>query len=113
MRYGNANERRETKVFIFYLVGIYLVIRGIFGCFGSPLFYTKRTLEMITPEQQSTYLREIGVWNILTGVVFLARSILYHFYPGNHWFWIAFIELFLICVIYLTICNEKYLRKEK
>lgn len=96
---------------IFFVVGIYLFARGIFALYGQPIFYTKRTIETISPEQLPAYLKEVGIWNTLTGIVFTGKAILDKLFPGSIWLLIVFIVLLLICVVFLSKCNEKYIKK--
>ncbi len=96
---------------IFFVVGIYLSARGIFALYGQPIFYTKRTIETISPEQLPAYLKEVGIWNTLTGIVFTGKAILDKLFPGSIWLLIVFIVLLLICVVFLSKCNEKYIKK--
>ncbi len=96
---------------IFFVVGIYLFARGIFALYGQPIFYTKRTIETIPPEQLPAYLKEVGIWNTLTGIVFTGKAILDKLFPGSTWLLIVFIVLLLICVVFLSKCNEKYIKK--
>ncbi len=96
---------------IFFVVGIYLFARGIFALYGQPIFYTKRTIETISPEQLPAYLKEVGIWNTLTGIVFTGKAILDKLFPGSTWLLIVFIILLLICVVFLSKCNEKYIKK--
>lgn len=96
---------------IFFVVGIYLFARGIFALYGQPIFYTKRTIETIPPEQLPAYLKEVGIWNTLTGIVFTGKAILDKLFPGSTWLLIVFIILLLICVVFLSKCNEKYIKK--
>lgn len=96
---------------LFFVAGIYLFARGIFAWYGQPIFYRKGTLENIDPDRLPAYLRETGLWNFLTGVVFVGKSILDKVFPGSIVLLIVFILLLLVCVVFLAKCNEKYQKK--
>ena len=92
---------------LFFVAGIYLFARGIFAWYGQPIFYRKGTLENIDP----AYLREEGVWNFLTGLILVGKAILDKVFPGSTALFIVFILLLLVCVVFLSKCNEKYRKK--
>lgn len=96
---------------LFFVVGIYLFARGVFALFGQPIFYTKKTLENIEPSSLPSYLKEEGIWNLVTGFAFTAKAILDKVFPSNKIIFLGFIILLVICVIFLSKCNEKYLKK--
>lgn len=96
---------------LFFVVGLYLSARGVFALFGQPIFYTKRSLENISPDLLPAYLKEVGTWNLITGIVFLAKAILDKVFPGNMILQICFIVLLIVCVVFLAKSNEKYLKK--
>ena len=93
---------------LFFVAGIYLFARGIFAWYGQPIFYRKGTLENIDPDHLPAYLREEGVWNFLTGLVLVGKAILDKVFPGSMALFIVFILLLLVCVVFLSKCNEKY-----
>ncbi len=96
---------------IFFVVGLYLFVRGVCALFGHPIFYTKRSLENIAPDVIPAYLKEVGVWNVVTGGLFLAKAISDKFFPGNMVLQVIFLVLLVLCVIFLAKSNEKYLKK--
>ncbi len=96
---------------IFFVVGIYLFARGIFALYGQPIFYTKHTLETVVPEQLPAYLKEVGIWNMVTGFVFVGKAILDKLFPGSKILLLVFVLLLLVCVVFLSKCNEKYIQK--
>lgn len=97
---------------LFFVAGIYLFARGVFAWYGQPIFYRKSTLENIDAKNLPAYLREEGIWNVLTGVVLVGKAILDKVFPGSMTLFIVFILLLLVCVVFLARCNEKYRKKE-
>lgn len=96
---------------LLFIIGIYLFARGIFALFGQPIFYTKRSLEPVNPELLPAYLKEEGIWNMISGFLFTAKAILEKAFPGNMVIWVAFVVLLFVCVYFLAKCNEKYIKK--
>ncbi len=93
---------------LLFIAGIYFFARGVFALFGQTVFYTKRALEHIDEAELSAYLKEIGIWHMVTGVVFTGKAILNVLFPGSRTLLIIFIIALLICVFFLSKVNEKY-----
>ena len=96
---------------LFFVAGLYFFARGIFALFGQTIFYTKRSLEQISEADLPAYLREIGIWNIITGVLFVGTAVLSRIFPASKILFGIFFILLLICVVFLSKCNEEYLKK--
>lgn len=93
---------------LLFIAGIYFFARGVFALFGQTTFYTARALEHIAPEDLPAYLKEIGRWHIVTGVVFTGKAILDVPFPGSRPILIAFLVALILCVFFLSRVNEKY-----
>lgn len=93
---------------LFFLAGIYFFARGVFALFGQTVFYTKRTLEHISPEALPAYLKEVGIWHMVTGVVFTGKAILDVAFPASRPLLILFLAALVVCVYFLSKVNEKY-----
>lgn len=93
---------------LLFIAGIYFFARGVFALYGQTTFYTKRALEHIEPQDLSAYLKEIGVWHIVTGVVVTGKAILDVPFPGSRPLLAVFLIALLICVFFLGKVNDKY-----
>lgn len=96
---------------IYFVAGIYFFARGIFALFGQTLFYTKRALEQINPEDIPAYLKEIGIYHTAAGVLFVGKAIFDVALPGSHAVSVGFILLLLVCLVFLAKTNEKYTKR--
>lgn len=96
---------------LFFVVGIYFYARGVFALFGQTLFYTKRTLDLIEPENLPAYLKESGIWHIVAGTIFVGKALLDIMFPGNKVFLAIFFVLLVVCVYFLARCNERFIKK--
>ena len=96
---------------LYFVAGIYLFARGIFALFGQTLFYTRRSLEQIAPENLSAYLREIGICQMAAGALFVGKSVLDVSFPGSRPISVGFVILLVICLIFLVRTNEKFIKK--
>ncbi|AMJ40198.1 hypothetical protein [Anaerotignum propionicum] len=96
---------------LFFVVGIYFYARGVFALFGQTIFYTKRTLELIEPENLPAYLKESGVWHMVAGTIFVGKALLDIMFPLNKVFLAMFLVLLAVCVYFLSRCNERYIKK--
>lgn len=96
---------------LYFVAGIYLFARGIFALFGQTLFYTRRSLEQIAPENLSAYLREIGICQMAAGALFVGKSVLDVAFPGSRPISVVFVILLVICLIFLVRTNEKFIKK--
>lgn len=98
---------------LFFLCAIYFFARGIFALYGQPLFYTKRSLANIDEEQLPVYLKEVGVLDMIVGVLFFLKALFDIVLPQSTFVTIIFFALILICVVKLARCNEKYIKNSK
>ena len=96
---------------LMFVAGIYFFARGVFALYGQTTFYTKRVLEHIEPERLPSYLKEIGVWHIVTGVIFTGKAILDVPFPGSRPLLAVFLAALLVCVFFLSRVNEKYTKR--
>lgn len=96
---------------LFFVVGIYFYARGVFALFGQTIFYTKRTLDLIEPENLPAYLKESGIWHIVAGTIFVGKAIIDIMFPGNKMFLAIFFVLLVVCVYFLARCNERFIKK--
>ncbi len=96
---------------LLFLVSIYFFARGVFALFGQPIFYTKRSLELIEEEKLPLYLKKIGWLHLLTGIVFLAKALLDIPFPDSTPILILWLIALCICVVLLAKCNEQYKKK--
>lgn len=96
---------------LFFVAGMYLFARGIFALFGQTLFYTRRSLEQIAPENLSDYLREIGICHMAAGALFVGKAVLDVAFPGSRPISIGFLILLVVCLIFLVKTNEKFIKK--
>ena len=96
---------------LFFVVGIYFYARGVFALFGQTILYTKRVLERIEPENLPSYLKEIGIWQMIVGTVFVGKALLDIVFPLNKMVLTIFLLLLAVCVFFLSRCNERYIKK--
>lgn len=96
---------------LFFVVGIYFYARGIFALFGQTILYTKRTLELIEPENLPAYLKEIGTWQMVAGTIFVGKALIDIAFPFDKVFLAIFLVLLSVCVFFLARCNERYIKK--
>lgn len=96
---------------LFFVVGIYFYARGVFALFGQTIFYTKRTLDLIEPENLPAYLKESGIWHIVAGTIFVGKALIDIMFPGNKMFLAIFFVLLVVCVYFLARCNERFIKK--
>lgn len=96
---------------IFFVASIYFYARGVFALFGQTIFYTKRILDRIEPENLPAYLKEIGTWQMVVGTVFLGKALIDSRYPTNNLVFGIFIALLVVCTFFLARCNERYTKK--
>ena len=95
---------------LLFIAGIYFFARGVFALYGQPIFYTKRALEHTAPEDLKAYLKEIGVWNIVAGVLFTGKAILNVPFPNSRPLLILFLAAIVVCAFFLSKINEKYMK---
>ncbi|WP_313524665.1 hypothetical protein [Anaerotignum sp.] len=96
---------------LFFVVGIYFYARGVFALFGQTIFYTKRTLELIEPENLPVYLKESGIWHVVAGTIFVGKALADIMFPGSKIVLTMFFVLLITCVFFLARCNERYIKK--
>lgn len=96
---------------LFFVFAIYFFARGVFALYGHPLFYTKRSLANITDADLPIYLKEVGVWDMIVGVLFFLKALFDILIPQNTFVTIIFFALVIVCVVKLARCNEKYIKK--
>jgi len=96
---------------LFFVAGIYFYARGVFALFGRTLFYTKRSLELIEPEDLHAYLKESGVWHIVAGTIFVGKALTDIMFPENYVFLAIFFVLLIVCAFFLARCNERFTKK--
>ena len=96
---------------LFFVVGIYFYARGVFALFGQTIFYTRRTLELIDPENVPAYLKETGLWHMAAGTVFVGKALLDIVFPQSKVFFALFFVLLVVCVVFLSRSNERYIKK--
>ncbi len=96
---------------LFFAAALYFYARGLFALFGRTIFYTKRTLALIEPENLSAYLKESGIWHMAAGTVFVGKALLDIVFPQNKVLLAIFFVLLIVCVIFLSRSNERYIKK--
>ena len=95
---------------LLFVVGIYFFARGVFALYQQPIFYTKRALEHIDPADLPAYLKEIGKWNMVLGFLCTGKAILNVPFPNSKLLLAVYTVLLLVCVVFLSRINEKYMK---
>ena len=93
---------------LMFVAGMYFFARGVFALYGQTIFYTKRVLEHIAPEDLTAYLKASGVWHIVAGCICTGKAILDVVFPYNRILLIIFLMALLVCAYFLSQINAKY-----